>query len=196
MRKFRYEMIWVLIFLPFLGVLPINHAGAQTKAKIFAEGLISTTAGNEYGLCFTPDGKEIYFTRSGSIYKSKMVNGSWSAPKQAGFAKQYKNFDPFIAWDGSRMFYMSSRPTNDENVKTEVDLWAVDKLGNGWGIPRNLGDVVNTLGIRDGSPGAAANGNLYFFSERQGGMGASDIPARTTVLRFVRSRYREKGGAL
>jgi len=75
---------------------------------------------------------------------------------------------------------MYSRPTNDENVKTEVDLWAVDKLGNGWGIPRNLGDVVNTLGIRDGSPGAAANGNLYFFSERQGGKRASDI---------YRSRY-------
>ena len=72
-------------------------------------------------------------------------------------------------------------------MKTEVDLWAVGKLGNGWGIPGNLGDVVNTMGFRDGSPGAAANGNLYFFSECQGGKGMQQVH-RSISIRIFREK--------
>jgi hypothetical protein len=51
----------------------------------------------------------------------------------------------------------------------------MDKLPNGeWSIPRNLGEPVNSKS-NEWYPRTAADGALYFGSDRPGGLGGTDI---------------------
>ena len=55
-----------------------------------------------------------------------------------------------------------------------MDIWVVDKNAGGWSAPRNLGAPVNT-DRNESSPSVAADGTLYFGSDRDGGAGSIDI---------------------
>jgi hypothetical protein len=50
----------------------------------------------------------------------------------------------------------------------------MDKIGNGWSEPRNLGAPVNSP-AQEWYPTLTSNGALYFGSNREGGRGATDI---------------------
>ena len=72
----------------------------------FALGSISTGTYSETGCTFTPDGKELYFTRSGgdldapTIFVSSYRNHSWTQPVQAPLP----GYGPHIAPDGQTIF--------------------------------------------------------------------------------------------
>jgi hypothetical protein len=138
------------------------------KPMIFAKGIISTED-DEFGATFTPDGKTCYFTmKSPSTISSNVVvicvshlkNGQWTGPEIASFSGKYKDFNPSISPDGLKLFFISNRPV-DGKRKFDTDIWVVDKSGEGWGEPKNLGRPVNTDGW-ELACSAANNGTLYF----------------------------------
>jgi hypothetical protein len=67
-----------------------------------------------------------------------------------------------------------------------VDLWIIDKSGSGWSEPRNLGSAVNTAAA-EAYPSLAADGTLYFASNRPGGSGGMDLYR----ARLVDGKYAE-----
>lgn len=144
-----------------------NQAGA---AAIFAQDALST--GREFAISFTPNGKEAYFTRSGengalSIYQANFDGENWSTPQPATFSGEYRDADPFVTYDGQRLFFMSFRPRNPGDTPLEApDIWYVDREGDDWSDPVNL-EIVNT-DFGEGFPSVALNGNLYFPSDREG----------------------------
>jgi Tol biopolymer transport system component len=165
---------------------PTPAAPEGFAATLVAPGVISTEA-DEVGAAFTPDMRTLYFTRRSPttstptvsvIFVSRFEKGRWGAPEVASFSGRYRDSSPAISPDGSRLFFFSYRPREPGGKpKADADLWVVDATDaarDRWSEPRNLGSPVNT-DSNEGSPSVAADGTLYFFSDREGGRGGFDI---------------------
>ena len=117
---------------------------------------------------FTPDGKECYLTvesqdyNGGTIMVSKLENGKWSTPEAAGIPGSYREIDPLITPDGSKMLFCTNRPINEgDEVTRNMDMWMIERKGKSWGAPKYLGKEVNTEG-QDWFPTVTRSGTLYF----------------------------------
>jgi len=149
-----------------------------SEPTIFAQGVVSTGDFDSHP-AFTPDGKTLYFVRSTptfnfwTILVSRFENGQWQQPEIAPFSGQYSDADPFITSDGSHFYFISNRPVAGKATQ-DLDIWVMEKNGDGWGEPKNLGEPVNSPG-NEWYPTIASNGSIYFGSDRQGGKGRTDI---------------------
>lgn len=148
------------------------------EPTIFAEGVISTGDYDSHP-AFTPDGKTLYFLRSTpnfnlwTILISRFENGRWRTPEVAPFSGRHSDADPFITADGSRFYFISNRPLAGKS-ESNLDIWVMEKTRVGWSEPKNLGAPVNSSGS-EWYPTIAANGTIYFGSDREGGKGRTDI---------------------
>jgi hypothetical protein len=151
-------------------------------AEIFAPGLVSTAYHEHSAVIFTPDGKEaywsvfLYFFRPQIILHMKMMeDGSWSSPEVPSFSGQYSDGISCISPDGMTLYFESSRPIQKGgDAKDDTDLWYVERSGNLWGEPIHLGDKINSNTLDRGAS-VTRDGTLYFCSEREGGIGNSDL---------------------
>ena len=149
-----------------------------TEATVFGPGMISTGSFDSHP-AFTPDGSTLYFLRSTpnfnlwTIVFSRFEGGRWNTPEVAPFSGQYSDADPFITPDGAHLYFISNRPVPGR-AKPDLDIWMVEKTKTGWGEPRNLGAPINSPG-NEWYPTIAANGTMYFGSDREGGKGRTDI---------------------
>jgi Tol biopolymer transport system component len=143
----------------------------------FLPGIVSSDS-LDFNACFSSDGKRFYFSRSGKgkwmIYMTELNDGAWSIPVLAPFTeKEYSQADPFIARDGT-LYYISNRPRHSGDTIPDYDIWFIRPQKDGsWTKP----EVVE--GVNSDSTeyyvSLAANGNLYFASNRAGTMGSHDI---------------------
>jgi Tol biopolymer transport system component len=146
--------------------------------QIFAPGIVSTDKG-ELNIIISPDGMEIYFSRSPSpqptvIMVIKQDKGRWTEPRVASFSGTYSDMDPGMSPDGKQVFFGSTRPTGNENA-VGCDIWVVRRLSQGeWSKPKNIGAPVNTL-QNENYPTITRTGTLYFQSKGHGGTGGLDI---------------------
>ena len=146
--------------------------------KVFAPGVISTGDFESHG-AFTPDGTEFYFLKAApnyshwSMFVSRLADGKWQRPELVPWSGQYRDADPFITPDGKRLYFISDRPV-DGKAKDDLDIWMVEREGNGWGAPRHLDAPVKSAG-NEWFPTIAADGTMYFGSDREGGLGRTDI---------------------
>lgn len=172
------------------GKHPYAFDKALVKPKLFAEGIISTGDFDSHP-AFTPDGKTLYFVRSTpnfnlwTILVSHFERGRWRTPDVAPFSGQYSDADPFITADGSRFYFISNRPVAGKS-KPDLDIWMMERIGGRWGEPINVGPTINSLGS-EWYPTVAANGTIYFGSDREGGKGRTDIYRS----RLVNGKYAE-----
>lgn len=145
---------------------------------IFAEGAISTGEYESHP-AFTPDGRTLYFCKSTpdfsfwTIVVSRLENGKWSKPETASFSGQYADADPFITADGKRLYFISNRPVEGA-AEPNLDIWLMEKSGNDWTEPRNMGAPINSP-ANEWFPTLTKDGTIYFGSERPGGRGRCDI---------------------
>ncbi len=158
-------------------------AQAQSKSDkpLLAPGIISTDA-VEFGAVFSPDNKEVFFTRGSGdwgsseqnyhIYVARGTgNGTWTSPKRL-FDGSYQTGDPFLSPDGSRLFFTSDRPYPGKPGQGD-DIWVMDRVDGEWQDPYPLINLATeTL---ENSPVLAADGSLYFSSMRSGGYGQGDF---------------------
>lgn len=135
---------------------------------------------------FSPDGKQIYFTRNYDagekkkrkkgnpnygIFISRLENGHWTTPEPFPYNNpEHKMGHPCLSPDGTKLYFAS----DEAGGFGGSDIY-VCYLENGqWGRPRNLGPVINGP-FHEMFPYVHTSGRLYFASDRPGGAGKLDI---------------------
>jgi hypothetical protein len=171
-----------------------NHPYASNKPlaepTVFAEGVVSTGEFDSHP-AFSADGRTLYFLRSTpnfnlwTILVSRFEKGRWGTPEVAPFSGRYSDADPFITPDGWRFYFISNRPAPGKTTP-DLDIWVMERTAAGWGEPKNLGAPVNSPGS-EWYPTVAADGTIYFGSDREGGKGRTDIYR----ARLVGGKYAE-----
>jgi Tol biopolymer transport system component len=111
----------------------LSNATAQ-QSTLFGANIISTED-DEFGITFSPDGTTCFFTKrtpstisSGTyvICYSRFINNKWTTPEIAPFSGRYKDLNPFISPDGSKLFFISNRPGPGKTAM-DGDIWMVKK---------------------------------------------------------------------
>lgn len=165
-------MFTKIVFIALLqGMVIATHA---QQPALFAEGVI-TTKDDEFGGTFTPDGQTCYFSKSvlrfyiDVICFSRFKDGRWQTPEVAPFSGVYRDFDPVLSSDGKKMLFTSSRPVAGTK-EAGYDIWMVEKTARGWSEPIHLDTTINSK-YNEHFASIAANGTIYFSSDRPGALG-------------------------
>jgi Tol biopolymer transport system component len=174
----------------YLGMQRYVLNRSEDEPMIFAPGVIST-GDHESHPTFTPDGNTVYFLKNSptfsfwTIVVSQFRNGKWTVPKVAPFSGRYRDADPFITPDGSKFYFISDRPVAGRS-SADLDIYVMERVADHWGEPKNLGLPVNSTG-NEWYPTIAADGTIYFGSDRPGGKGMTDLYR----CRYVNGTYHE-----
>ncbi|MEQ9404504.1 MAG: hypothetical protein RIM99_13000 [Cyclobacteriaceae bacterium] len=142
-------------------------------ATLWQPGVVSSQA-PEFSITFNSTMTEVYFNRttpdrsSMQIMTSRLDGGKWSEPTALPFSTgEYKDVDPFLLSNGSRLIFSSDRPKTPGDQSGNWDTWFLDKTNAGWSNPINAGAPLNS----DSAEiyiSIAESGNAYFVSERDG----------------------------
>jgi ankyrin repeat protein/Tol biopolymer transport system component len=136
------------------------------EPKIFAPAIISTD-GYEFAITFSPDGKELYFTRregeknypTNYLMVCRCENNRWTEPEIASFSGKYFDFESHISPDGQKFYFGSLRP-RPQGMQAEGGIWFLEKTDHGWGEPKFLDAPINNGFAMYVT--SAKNGNLYY----------------------------------
>ena len=128
---------------------------------------------SEYGITFSPDGTEAYYTRQGGgrwgrpqIMVSRFLNGGWTKGEPAPFSTGWEE-SPFLTRDGARLYYSSRRDVpGQELARGNNNLWVVERSVEGvWGTPAPLpGDVNRAREDDDDAPARSESGPVLLRS--------------------------------
>lgn len=156
-----------------------------TEAELL-KGSVNTE-GHDAVLSISPDGKVIFIYKNnetdavgGDIFISKVQqSGKWGSPKPIGkpVNTTYAEFGACISSDGNTLLFVSESPKfGDQKGLGHGDIWMSKKISKTeWGIPTNLGAVVNTEFDEGGIFLHPDGKTLFFSSEGHDGMGSYDI---------------------
>lgn len=144
---------------------------------------------HEGPLCFSPDGKQVYFTRNNmnrgkarrdakgiqnlKIFSAQVdEEGNWSSENELEInSKDYSVGHPTISADGKTMYFASDMPGGYGGA--DIYKMAINEDGT-FGKPENLGAKINTEG-QDMFPWITSEGILFFSSDGHVGLGGLDV---------------------
>lgn len=136
---------------------------------------------NVRDFCISAENNEAYFTiQSPNQEISQIIcvkNGNWQKPELVSFCDEYSYLEPFLSYDGKKLYFASNRPKNDSvKTKNDYDIWFVerDNPKTKWSKPINLGNNVNSEND-EFYPTLSVNNNLYFTMDSKSGLGKDDI---------------------
>jgi len=145
--------------------------------ELFAPGIV-TSGMTERALAISADGREIFFElmfgRIATIMVTKMIDGRWSEPVVAPFARDLKYFhiEPALAADKRKIFFLSNRTRPGDEPKpgwAYQHIWAAERKEDGqWGEPYDLGIPVNS-NEAEFYPSLTDDGTLYFTRSQPSG---------------------------
>ena len=167
--------------LAVLALLTLQARGPE----LYGPGVFSTAAW-DYFMAWTPDQQDVFFCRASDdfssfeIFEVQETGGRWTQPSHPRFAEQWSNSDPHVTVDGRRVFFISNRPFPGDTTRTarqSYDIWYADRQADGsWGDAQHLDAVINDPNGNEWSPTIAANGDMYFGSNKPpGGKSDQDI---------------------
>lgn len=152
---------------PYLGQTP----PADTP-QLFAPGIVTNGMYNR-DIAIYPDGKEIYFCEvlgrfvHNSIFVTREINGRWTRPEPAPHLNNpdLPALEPFITPDGKKFLFISNR--EDSSARGGQDIWVMDRTGDTWSEPYNLGAPVNSE-HNEFFPSVTRDGTIYFSRAQTG----------------------------
>ena len=121
---------------------------------LFAPNIVSTENYNERDLTISPDGNQLFFSRTKTsnhddydydIMYSELENGIWSEPKIAWFSSKYGEVEAFFTPDGKELFFNSNRPASGKGDTEHWETWVMKKDGDNWTAPKLLGPPFNRV---------------------------------------------------
>ncbi len=165
--------------------LYMGQTSPGLTAQMFAPNFISTEE-HEFGAVFNATGDEFYYGVDlggrPEIRYTQLVDGTWSQPIKLLTHEQYSYNDPFLSPDESRLYFISKRALDGIGDPKDVDIWYVEKEGDGWSQPINAGPNINTPGD-EYYISFTNDGTMYY---------ASDAKAREDTARTDHDIYYSK----
>lgn len=169
---------------PFLDIYKVNLDDSGSK-KFKAKKI--NTKYHESTTVFTRDGQTMYFTRNNytdkkyredsegtnllKLYRATMSEkGKWEVTELPFNSDEYSVAHPALSKDGKTLYFASDMPGG----KGLSDLYKVSIDGDGFGMPENLGDGINTEG-RETFPFISSENKIYFASDGHVGLGGLDV---------------------
>jgi len=145
-----------------------NQTLSGDSAVIFAPGIVSVNGRYEYGVSFSPDLKEIYFTahrkdEGSSVYFSKLIDKKWTNPKKANLTKGVKKeeMEAFVNHSGDKIYFTAYD-------SRDVKIWQATRSGSWWTDPIQLDSPINDDIVFYSNE--AKNGDLYYKNVSKGKM--------------------------
>jgi ankyrin repeat protein len=146
---------------PYLGQKPPEKSG-----ETFAPDIVIP---NHSTISVSPDGRELYWNSGptfgdGPIMMTSLIDGKWIKPVEAPFSgKKNSPWDdsPFVSPDNRKIYFISSRPYNDQPRKE--NMWYVERIESGWSEAKPVSNLVNSMKLHWGIS-VSMNGTLYFNS--------------------------------
>ena len=143
--------------------------------ELFAPGIINTPGRSVGHLAFSPDGTECYFTvfdgawNNPRILFTRYENGAWTPQVPVTFADGRLKFEPLFSRNGNILYFGVAN-------STDVDFWMVQRVSREqeWSNPQPLPAPLNSP-KNEYRLAQAADGTMYFASNRDGGLGGMDI---------------------
>lgn len=147
------------------------------------------TVNAEYSPAITADANTMVFTRRiprqidapreygrevENFYVSHRVGEEWMEATDIGppINTSRNEGAQSLSIDGRSLYFTGC---NRPDGHGSCDIYLSVRIGDRWGVPQNLGSVVNSA-YWDSQPSISANGkDLYFTSARRGGYGETDI---------------------
>jgi hypothetical protein len=135
---------------PYLGQEPPGR-----RPEVFAPGILCTTS-HEYSISFSPDGREIYVSRSGvGTVVCRWEKEGWTAPEPFYFIDEdHLTEEANVAPDGSRIFFCGRG-----SLREKRELYQAERVGDGWGSPERLFPGMYATSTLDGT--------LYYTAETE-----------------------------
>jgi Tol biopolymer transport system component len=132
--------------------------------EVFAPGLISVEGTNENCLSLSPKGDEIFFTRSSSWPRCKIMHmkkqgDQWSKPEVASFLKDDWATQAVFSPDGQYLYFSTSRGKSDIR---NYNIWRSKKNGSEWSSPESVIDMGAGL-MMEFHPSVTRDGSVYFI---------------------------------
>ena len=162
----------LLVIAPHLTLAgPRTPGDPGPKLELIGEGTVSTDQ-DEFGAMPDKDWTTIYFNRSIPahyhyvMYVSHFKNGTWSVPETLPFSGEYRDSDPVVSTDGRTLYFVSDRPAQGLEPN-RFHAWSAERTATGWANIHPLRGPVNEKENTE-FVSFAANGNLYFTSDRSG----------------------------
>ncbi|MBK8723680.1 MAG: OmpA family protein [Saprospiraceae bacterium] len=131
-------------------------------------------------ITFSPDKNTMYFTRNDSrakdrlnlkLYSAEKDGDRWGMVKMLPFnSDTFNTAHPSLSADGKTLYFSSNRP----GTTGGMDIWKIERNGDDWGTPMNLGSSINT-DKNEIFPYINDENVLYFSSEGHTGLGGLDI---------------------
>jgi len=176
---------------PYLGQEPPGDT-----PQPFAVGIVSSIWNLHSAVSFSPEGDlamwapmveipgEIY--SQGGVLVSRRVDGTWTAPQWAEFSGEVDGDVPFIAPDGSRVFFISTRSLDGRSAPSRERIWYTDRSGDGWTSAQAVDPAVNDL-PQHWQFSVDSRQDLFVSMDLPAGHGGGDLYRS----QFVRGTWRE-----
>jgi len=158
------------------GYLRFDRDLPGLKPTPFAAGTLERDSGYPGYQTFNETGDEFYYAVTDREWTSSHIRHisarALDKVETLRLVSDQWEGEPCITLDGSRMFFTAILPPGDKPWHS--DLYSLDRTASGWSAPKLLPAPVNTE-ASEWHASVAANGVLYFGSERDGGRLRADI---------------------
>ncbi|CCH00993.1 OmpA/MotB domain protein [Fibrella aestuarina BUZ 2] len=153
----------------------------SVQPKPLAESL--NVGQSQYFPVLTADEQTIVFTMlkpegdEDLMTANQASEGGWQAPTplSANISTPDNEGTATLSADGRLLVFTACQSSGTRQGFGSCDLFSSQKTGDAWSVPQNLGPVINTR-YYESQPSLSADGRqLYFISDRPGGIGKRDI---------------------
>lgn len=164
----QFDIFLMTVDMGVNGSAYLGQTPPGLTPQVFAPGIVSISSAVDYGITFSVDGTELYFTRRmndttrQNIYEMHLTDGVWSDPAPVAFSAEFDAHEPHLTADNKVLYFGWFRPP-PEGVKSTMDagIWAVDRTENGWSAPRYVGEGMFVS--------SEQNGQIYVTNFSAGG---------------------------
>ncbi len=188
-KRVFVQNIWCWNSKCFLDLYKSSIASTTQLENVELISKKINTRFHEGPICFSPDGKFVYYTRNNiekgskrkdrkgiqnfKLYRSSVDSmGNWAKEEVLLFnSKEYSVGHPTISADGKTLYFASDMPGGFG----AADLYKVNLNNDGtYGKPENLGKQFNTEG-QEMFPWISGDDHLFFSSNGHVGLGGLDV---------------------